>query len=209
VRDADRDLAEAARSARANGAGGAPGLDAGRVVAYSWLMAAAAIWVLNQLHEGLHEHHNLPPIVHWLRDASLTVPLAAIAVLAAALVVRARAGGSGRASSPSGAAPLIWAVLAALLFAVLSIPGNQLHGVLFGAEEESVGWLQDALTDGSIALAVSLVALVPVALITGPPWRAARSPHEPAQAPGPSLAAAAGHSASLATAVSTNAGGDR
>ena len=54
MRDADRDLAEAARSARANGAGQAPGLDAGRVVAYSWLMAAAAIWVLNQLHEGLH-----------------------------------------------------------------------------------------------------------------------------------------------------------
>lgn len=211
VRDADQDPGEAARSSRANGAGPAPGLHPGRVVAYSWLMAAAAIGLLNQLHVDLHEHHDLPPIVHWLRDAALAVPLAAIAVVAAVLVVRARAAGSGRADGSPVASRLAWAALAAFLFALLSIPGIQLHGLLFGAEAEAGGWLEDALKDGGITLAVSLVALVPAALLLGPPWRAACSPDEDksAQAPRPSRAAATGLSPSLVTAGSTHVGGDR
>jgi hypothetical protein len=172
-------------------------------------MAAAAIGVLNLLHADLHEHHELPPLVHWLRDGALAVPLAAIAVVGAALVVRPRASGPRRADDSSIAPRLAWAVLASLAFAVLSIPGIQLHGLLFGAEEEAGGWLHDALKDGGITLAVSLVALVPAVLVAGLPWRAARSPHESAQAPGSSLVAAAGPSASLATAGSTHVGGDR
>ena len=209
MRDADRDQAQAAGSARANDAGRAPSLDATRVVAYSWLTAAAAILVLNQVHEGLHEHHDLPPIVHWLRDASLAVPLAAIAAVAAALVGRSLLTRVGRGPGRSIAGPLAWAILAALFFAVLTIPGNQVHGLLFGAEEEEVSWLQDVLTDGGIALAVSLVALVPAALLAGPPWRAVRPPRASNQKPGPTLGAPAGHSPSLATAESTYAGGDR
>jgi hypothetical protein len=137
------------------------------------------------------------------------VPLAAIAVMGAALLVRARASGARPADNSSIAPHLAWAVLASVLFAVLSIPGIQLHGLLFGAEEEAGGWLRDALKDGGITLAVSLVALVPAVLVAGLPWRAARSPHESAQAPGSSLVAAAGPSASLATAGSTHVGGDR
>ncbi len=180
-----------------------------RVVAYSWLMALAAIGLLNLLHADLHEHHDLPPLVHWLRDAALAVPLAAIAVLGAAFLVRARTfrpRGGGVSSIPTR---LAWAVFASTFFAILSIPGIQLHGLLFGAEEESVGWLADAFKDGGITLAISLVALVPAALITGPPWRAVRADFGPDQAPGATLAASAGSSAFLATAGSTYAGGDR
>lgn len=211
VRDADQDPAGATRSSRADGAPPAPGLRPGRVVAYSWLMAAAAIGVLNQLHVDLHEHRDIPPIVHWLRDAALAVPLAATAVVVAGLVVRARAAGPGPAAGSPAPSRFAWAVLAAFLFALLSIPGIQLHGLLFGAEAEAAGWLEDALKDGGITLAVSLAALVPAALLLGPPWRAARSPDEDrsAQAPGPSLAAAAGLSPSLVTAGSTHVGGDR
>lgn len=209
MRDADQESAEVVGSTRAAGADRAPGLHAGWVVAYSWLMAAAAILVLNQVHEGLHEHQELPPIVHWLRDASLAVPLAAIAVVVAALVVRSSLGRSATGPGRSIVAPFAWAVLAAFLFAVLTVPGNQLHGLLFGAEEEEVGWLEDALIDGSIALVVSLVGLVPAALIIGPPWRAVRPHTGLDQAPGSTLAASAGSSAFLATAGSTHAGGDR
>jgi hypothetical protein len=193
----------------ATGAGSAPGLIPGRVVAYSWLMAAAAIGVLNQLHADLHEHHDLPPFVHWLRDAALAVPMAAIAVVVVALIVRSRLSSSGGETGRSIAGPLTWTVLAAFVFAALSIPGIQLHGLLFGAEEESVGWVQDALKDGGITLATSLAVLVPVALVLGPPWRAARPATKPIPSPGPSLAAKAGHSASLVTSGSTHAGGDR
>ena len=191
------------------GAGSAPALALGRVVAYSWLMAAAAIGVLNQLHADLHEHNDLPPLVHWLRDAALAVPMAAIAVVIAALIVRSRLGSSRGDSGHSLVRPFSWAVLAAVLFAVLSIPGIQLHGLLFGAEKESVGWLQDAVNDGGITLATSLAVLVPLALLLGPPWRATRSASKAVQPPGPSLAAMAGHSAPLVTMGSTHAGGDR
>ena len=178
-------------------------------IACSWLMAAAAIAVLNLLHADLHEHRELPLLVHWLRDAALAVPMAAIAIAAAALIVRARFTSSGGESGRSSAGPLAWAVLAAVTFAVLSIPGIQLHGLLFGAEVEAGGWLADALKDGGITLATSLALLIPVALFLGPPWPMARVANRHAQSPGPSLAAPAGPSASLVTTGSTHAGGDR
>jgi len=117
---------------------------------------------------------------------------------------RSRSGaGSSKASL------LAWVFLASLLFAVLSIPGIQLHGLLFGAEEESVGWLQDALKDGGITLAISFIGLVPAVLLTGPPWRATTFHSGPDQAPGSTFQTSAGSSAFLATAGSTHAGGDR
>lgn len=209
MRDAVVHSAEATDAPSPPRPGQAPALDAVRVVAYSWLIAAAAIGLLNLLHADLHEHHDLPPLVHWLRDAALAVPLAAIAVLGAALVVRARASGPRRAGGSSIPSRLAWAILASTAFAILSIPGIQLHALLFGAEEEAVGWLEDALKDGGITLAVSLAALVPAALITGPPWRAVRAHTGLDHAPGATLAASAGSSAFLATAGSTHAGGDR
>jgi hypothetical protein len=188
-------------------------LDAGRVVVLSWLVAGASIGVLNQVHEGLHEHHDLPPLMHWLRDASLAVPLAAVAVMAAALLVRPRIRWRSAGSRPAGRSSvgtsLTWALLAALFFALLSIPGNQFHGLLFGAEEESGGWLADVLTDGSIALVVSLIALAPAALIAGPPLRVRHPSIQATTTPGQTRTASPGPSAHLATAGSTNAGGDR
>jgi len=207
LRDGDRDAA-AAGPTRANDGGHGSGLDAGRVVIFSWLIAGVTIGVLNQLHVNLHEHHDLPPVIHWLRDASLAVPLAAIAVVGAAIVVRARRSDTGDGRSIM--ARLGWAVLAALIFAILTVPGIQAHAVLFGAQEDqAVGWLEHGMTEGTIALQVSLAALVPAALLLGPPWRAARSPHEPAQAPGRSHLATSGHSASLVTTGTVRVGGDR
>jgi len=209
MRDADVVEGELENSAPTNGPRPASAVDAGRVVAYSWLMATAAIGVLNLLHADLHEHRDVPPHFHWLRDAALAVPLAATAVVGAALVIRARASRSRSGAGSSKASLLAWDFLASLLFAVLSIPGIQLHGLLFGAEEESVGWLQDALKDGGITLAISFIGLVPAVLLTGPPWRATTFHSGPDQAPGSTFQTSAGSSAFLATAGSTHAGGDR
>lgn len=175
-------------------------------IACSWLLALVAIWAVQQVHQDLHEHNELPPILHWLRDAAVAVPVAALAIGSAALLVRPAFGAAGRGPARPAAA---WAAVAAVIFAVLSIPGNQLHGLLFGADEEPIGWLEDALIDGSIVLGASLVALVPVALLGAWAWRPAESPLAADQAPGPTPTAPVRTSASPAVAGSTNAGGDR
>jgi hypothetical protein len=144
----------------------------GRLIAYSWLLAGAAIAALQVVHQDVHEHAELPAPVHWLRDGSLAVPAAAIAVLLATLLL-ARFDATARIG-------LAWAAVAAVAFAVLSIPGNQLHAVLFGAEEESVGWLEDVLLDGAVTLGAALALLVPLALALGTPWhRAAPAADDP------------------------------
>jgi hypothetical protein len=61
-------------------------------------------------------------------------------------------------------------LVAAAIFAVLSVPGNELHGTLFGAEdEEELSWLADLALDAGIALIGALLALVPLALVAGLP----------------------------------------
>jgi hypothetical protein len=156
----------AAAGTMASTFGPAAALQAGLFVACSWLLAAVAIGAAQLAHQGLHEHPELPPLVHWLRDTAVAVPLAALSIGLAAIVVRWLAGRVGDGQGRSLAAWLAWASLAAFLFAVLSVPGNQLHGLLFGAEEEEgVGWLEDAFTDGGIVLGASLVTLVPAAVI--------------------------------------------
>jgi hypothetical protein len=104
---------------------------------------------------------------------------------------------------------LACAGLAALFLVVLGIHRIQLDGLRFGEGAASLGWLEAALEHGGIALAISLVALVPTALIIGPPWRAAPPHTGRGKAPGSALRAPAGLHAFLATAESTYAGGDR
>jgi hypothetical protein len=128
-----------------------------------------------------------------------------MAVVGAALVIRSRTA----LAMPIVASRLAWAGLAAIFFAFLTIPGIQLHGLLFGAEQEAVGWLEDAIKDGGITLAVSLAVLVPIALVLGPPWPSAGPAARPATSPGSPHVATAGHSASLVTTRTTHAGGDR
>ena len=65
-------------------------LDPTAVVLTSWWLAFAAIAVLQQAHVGLHEHNELPPLLHLVRDASLAVPSAAVAVIAASLLLGER-----------------------------------------------------------------------------------------------------------------------
>jgi hypothetical protein len=149
-------------------------LDPFALIGASWWLALVAIGVLQQAHIGLHEHNELPPLLHLLRDAALAVPSAAVALATASVVL-----GPGRHEVAPGArngmtdfGRFRWVLLAALLFAILSVPGNQLHGALFGAEEEAgVPWFADATFDAAVAFIGALIALFPVAIVVGPPIR--------------------------------------
>jgi hypothetical protein len=159
----------------ANPAARRPGMSVSipELVAVSWLVAVVATAVLQLVHADLHEHNELPPLLHLLRDGALVVPAAAIAVLGATLVLgRTRPGGRG-ASLPSIAA---WVFLSAVIFGALSMPGNALHGFLFGAEEEvGVSPLQDFLVDGAYAFQLAVGSLFAFALVVGLPWRNERA----------------------------------
>lgn len=145
----------------------------GRTIAYAWLLAGAPIAVLQLGHAGVHEQAELPPALHWFRDTALAAPAAAVAVIVAALVVaRVRASEPGERASLVGA--MGWGVLAAALFAAFSVPLVQLHGAVFGAEEEiGASPLAHALGEAITTLQVALLVLVPLALLAGVPWRGA------------------------------------
>lgn len=140
-----------------------------RFTATAWILATAGLWAAQQLHQTSHETLALTPGVHLMRDAALAVPLAALAIAVGGLL----AGELAHASrlDPSGIRGRVtWAVLAAIVFAILSIPGQQAHGLLFGAEQETGDWLADIGLDSGVVLLASLVALVPAALVHLAPW---------------------------------------
>jgi hypothetical protein len=149
------------------------GLDPSRTVLVSWWLALVAIWVVQQAHDGQHERHELPVLLHLLRDGALAVPLAALAVVGAGVLLAPRL----RRVSPGARGGLpdldrfVWVLVADTFFAILSIPGHELHGALFGVEQSDVGWVLHAGLDASIVAVGSFIALMPIALVVGPPVR--------------------------------------
>lgn len=139
-----------------------------RFVLTAWLVALAGIWAAQQAHAGLHEHLELPPLLHLLRDAALAVPFAAVALAVAGPIARPLARSAGIDEGGVGTR-IAYAATAALAFAVLSVPGNGLHGLLFGAEADE-GGLADAVLDAAIVLAGALAVLLPAALARLAPW---------------------------------------
>ena len=143
-------------------------------VGASWWLALVAIAVLQQAHEGLHEHFQLSPLLHLGRDAALAVPAAAIAIVAGVLLSPEPAGARRRDRFVAAAA---WVAVTAVVFAILSVPGNSLHGALFGAEEEAeLSPFADAVIDGGLALIGAVLALVPFAVVVGRPTAPPVSP---------------------------------
>ncbi len=134
-------------------------VDAVGLTALSWFLSVVALWVLQQAHAGLHEHRDLPPLLHALRDGALAVPIAAASLALSALVVRRRIG-----TLDGGALQVL---IAAVTFAVLSNPGAALHNAVFGAEEVGLPPLTHAAVDSIVALIGALVALIPMAVLSG------------------------------------------
>jgi hypothetical protein len=150
-------------------------LDPVALVVASWWLALVAITVLHQAHAGLHEHNELPPLLHLIRDVALAVPSAALAIVMAAIALgpRLQRGEPGVRNGLKQLDRFLWVVLGAAIFGVLAVPGNQVHSVLFGAATEELGWLADASLDAVIAFIGGLIALLPVAIVVGPPIRRA------------------------------------
>jgi hypothetical protein len=147
-----------------------------RFAATAWLMAVGGLWAAQQLHQGSHEAVELGPVVHLLRDASLAVPMAAIAIaLGGLLTVDALR--TARAAPAGVAGRVTFAVVAALIFAILSIPGQQVHSLAFGAEAETGDWVVDIL-DSVAVLVAALVVLLPAALMRLAPWPPDTGAHE-------------------------------
>ncbi len=141
----------------------------GIYVVCAWLLALGGIWAAQGVHEGLHEHVDLPPLIHLVRDASLAVPLAAVAIaLGGLLAVEALALLRANVSEIPGR--ITWAVITAVVFTLLSIPGHEMHSFLFGAEHEQVGWLADAVADGWVVFQAAVVVLLPIAFLPVGPW---------------------------------------
>jgi hypothetical protein len=143
-----------------------------RIVRDAWWLSIVAIAVLQQVHAGLDEHVELSPLLHLLRDGALAVPAAACAIVLASLAVAGRSVAHSPRRHPGPVDRVVWVVTAAVVFAILSVPGNQLHGVLFGAEDEAeLSWLADVAFDAGIALIGAVLALAPLAAFAGLPIR--------------------------------------
>src|SRR4051812_46342306 len=74
---------------------------------------------------GQHAAHSLPPVLHWLRDSALALPLALLALWAMRVTV-AHASASPLLRDRRAAAVAVGANLGALAFALASIPAMML-----------------------------------------------------------------------------------
>ncbi len=146
---------------------------ASRLILTTWSLALVGIWVTQQVHAGLHEHLEPPPLLHLLRDGSLAVPFAALAVCLGGLIAGELVRGGGR-DADALASRMTWAIVAALVFAALSIPGAETHSLLFGAEAEG-DLIADLFGDALLMLVASLAVLGPIALTPLAPWPPASS----------------------------------
>lgn len=164
-----------ARSAPGPGAARGRGRDAAftRRVALAGLLQAFAVGVvLHRQHDDPTEAHEavyIGPVQHWLRDSTLSVPLAVLLLLLATLVARRLATRQGRAGDGVGAS-LLWAGLGAVAYAVASIPAAMAHAWLFGAGHEEQSFLLHSAEEAVITLRYSFALLVGFALVVGLPW---------------------------------------
>ena len=144
--------------------------DAKRTALSAVILAFGAGLALHVVHSGQHEHHDINPILHWLRDSALAVPVALIVVIAATVLAGREGSFVRRASS--------WSGLGAASYALASVPAALAHAALFGAEHEHlgspgvVGSLTHAVHDGAIAGVWALPVLLACALWLDLPARA-------------------------------------
>ncbi len=124
---------------------------------------------LHIVHLGQHEQHEIGSIFHWLRDSALAFPIALLVVVAAGPVSRRLLPTAAIASR--GRVWITWTGVTAILYALASIPGNFVHGKLFGAEHAHGSFLSHALRDAGSTLGAALVVLLLATFLFGIPWR--------------------------------------
>lgn len=138
-------------------------------MAKSWFSATLVLaygggLALHWWHRDQAEHVAIPPVLHWLRDSSLSLPLALVAIaVAGAVVARPRVGRQHPSAPWTSVAA---ALLAAAVYAAGTVPGNVVHGRLFvgehpGASDSVTGFEPAHLArDSGVAFAAALLALL-------------------------------------------------
>src|SRR3954470_22673304 len=151
------------------------------VAAFALVLAYGGGPRLNVLHvaEGGYERNEPPLVLHWLRDATLALPLVLVAVWAGVLMGRRLIERSGCTSRTVSALTL--GACVALLAAVAGALGGPAHAAIFGATHggHELSLPMHLLRDGLLALVVDLplAALVAFGLRNTDPWAAPRVNH--------------------------------
>ena len=136
------------------------------------LTYGGGLWlsVLHEL-EGATEPGAPPPVLHWLRDSSLSLPLVGLGVVLGAALARRLVDAYGRNASETVVSALVAVVLAFSASLVLS-GGNPIHELLFessihgGGHDLPLGI--HVVRDGLLALSANhLLAVILAALVLG------------------------------------------
>ncbi|HSF81460.1 MAG TPA: hypothetical protein VLA49_09510, partial [Anaerolineales bacterium] len=154
-----------------------------RLLAFALAIAYGGGLGLHLLHEleGGHELLPIHPVLHWLRDSSLALPLvilaAWLALRLAGGVIRYKGWGSSRLRST-----LVEIAALALLTSGFVMAGNPIHGLLFGASHQhETSFASHLLRDGLLSLLVNLFIvwvlafLWPRSLQRSERWRPSRA----------------------------------
>jgi hypothetical protein len=126
--------------------------------------------------DGASEANEPPPLLHWLRDSTLMVPLALVAVVAALLLGRWLLDRIGWRISPVLSGLLI-VVTIAVLTSLAEAAASPIHNLLFQATEpvhahghgvaRELPFWTHVLQDGLLALAANLVISGAVFVLLG------------------------------------------
>jgi hypothetical protein len=95
------------------------------------------IYLLHEV-EGASEPGAPPPVLHWLRDSSLSLPLVALGVVLGAALARGLLRQYGQRASAVLVGALVAVVLALYASVVLAV-GNPIHGWLFASSVHGGG----------------------------------------------------------------------
>jgi Na+/H+-dicarboxylate symporter len=136
------------------------------------LTYGGGLWI-SLLHEveGATEPGAPPPVLHWLRDSSLSLPLVALGVFLGAALARGLLGRYARRAPAVLVGALVAVVLAFYASVVVSV-GNPIHGLLFASSVHGGGHDLPlgvhVVRDGLLALSANeVLAVLLAALVLG------------------------------------------
>jgi FtsP/CotA-like multicopper oxidase with cupredoxin domain len=145
------------------------------VAAFAFPLAyAVGLW-MNVLHgaEGGHERGEPPPVIHWLRDSTLALPVVFAAVWLAVVLSRRVIQRHALESRPAVAGAVL-ATYSAFATACSLAFANPLHSTLFAAHHggHDLPFALHLVRDGLLALALALpvAGIVACALVRTRPW---------------------------------------
>lgn len=129
-----------------------------------------------------HEAAYIDPVAHWLRDSVLYAPAGVVVLLLATLLAR-RLSARWLPTAEGVGAAMLWAGLAATMYAALSVPAAMVHGALFSSTVVGGTPVLTAIQGAIVTLRYSFALLIASAMLLGLPWarspRAARTPATP------------------------------